>query len=134
MIIFFLLSTRRPPRPTRTDNLFPYTTLVRSGARQERDPVFRGLESLHRLAQFDDETVRQRVQLVWSIERDDRDAVLGSIGDQITAHGVSPVILVRMPRILVGGPAPRKPARSGAASSAGQIGRASCRERVCQYV
>src|SRR3546814_12834070 len=28
---FFLLMIRRPPRSTRTDTLFPYTTLVRSG-------------------------------------------------------------------------------------------------------
>src|SRR3546814_18507638 len=27
---------RRPPRSTRTDTLFPYTTLVRSGARERR--------------------------------------------------------------------------------------------------
>src|SRR3546814_18764167 len=29
-IYFFFLSIRRPPRSTRTDPLFPYTTLVRS--------------------------------------------------------------------------------------------------------
>src|SRR3546814_11958603 len=28
--IFFFLMTRRPPRSTRTDTLFPYTTLFRS--------------------------------------------------------------------------------------------------------
>src|SRR3546814_2995114 len=28
--LFFFLSRRRPPRPTRTDTLFPYTTLFRS--------------------------------------------------------------------------------------------------------
>src|SRR3546814_18780231 len=28
---FFLLRIRRPPRSTRTDTLFPYTTLFRSG-------------------------------------------------------------------------------------------------------
>src|SRR3546814_21082441 len=28
----FFLSLRRPPRSTRTDTLFPYTTLVRSGS------------------------------------------------------------------------------------------------------
>src|SRR3546814_12745448 len=28
--MFFLLSIRRPPRSTRTDQLFPYTTLFRS--------------------------------------------------------------------------------------------------------
>src|SRR3546814_14610351 len=29
--MFFLLMIRRPPRSTRTDTLFPYTTLFRSG-------------------------------------------------------------------------------------------------------
>src|SRR3546814_9826125 len=33
--VFFLM-IRRPPRSTRTDTLFPYTTLFRSGARQRR--------------------------------------------------------------------------------------------------
>src|SRR3546814_14223263 len=30
MIVFFFLRIRRPPRSTRTDTLFPYTTLFRS--------------------------------------------------------------------------------------------------------
>src|SRR3546814_17942466 len=30
MILFFFLMIRRPPRSTRTDTLFPYTTLCRS--------------------------------------------------------------------------------------------------------
>src|SRR3546814_18713386 len=29
-LVFFFLIIRRPPRPTRTDTLFPYTTLFRS--------------------------------------------------------------------------------------------------------
>src|SRR3546814_14277868 len=29
-VFFFVLMIRRPPRSTRTDTLFPYTTLVRS--------------------------------------------------------------------------------------------------------
>src|SRR3546814_7657213 len=33
--LFFFLMIRRPPRSTRTDTLFPYTTLVRSPHRQE---------------------------------------------------------------------------------------------------
>src|SRR3546814_17709285 len=33
MFVFFLM-TRRPPKSTRTDTLFPYTTLVRSGRRR----------------------------------------------------------------------------------------------------
>src|SRR3546814_7685663 len=43
--VFFLM-IRRPPRSTRTDTLFPYTTLFRSDA-QERDR--RGREMRHRL-------------------------------------------------------------------------------------
>src|SRR3546814_1342993 len=31
-LLFFLLMIRRPPRSTRTDTLFPYTTLFRSHA------------------------------------------------------------------------------------------------------
>src|SRR3546814_10909550 len=31
MLAFFFLMRRRPPRSTRTDTLFPYTTLFRSG-------------------------------------------------------------------------------------------------------
>src|SRR3546814_3713058 len=31
-LFFFFLMIRRPPRSTRTDTLFPYTTLFRSGA------------------------------------------------------------------------------------------------------
>src|SRR3546814_19890760 len=30
MLLFFFLMIRRPPRSTRTDTLFPYTTLFRS--------------------------------------------------------------------------------------------------------
>src|SRR3546814_15711674 len=30
MVVFFFLQLRRPPRSTRTDTLFPYTTLFRS--------------------------------------------------------------------------------------------------------
>src|SRR3546814_10810719 len=60
VIIFFLfLMIRRPPRSTRTDTLFPYTTIFRSPARQGRRPVpvpgghawraaQRGADRLHR--------------------------------------------------------------------------------------
>src|SRR3546814_14786286 len=35
LYIFFFLMILRPPRSTRTDTLFPYTTLFRSGERHE---------------------------------------------------------------------------------------------------
>src|SRR3546814_11971693 len=36
-ILFFLLMIRRPPRSTRTDTLFPFTTLFRSPPRCSAD-------------------------------------------------------------------------------------------------
>src|SRR3546814_14091568 len=35
-VLFFFLMIRRPPRSTRTDTLFPYTTLFRSTGRHRR--------------------------------------------------------------------------------------------------
>src|SRR3546814_3041485 len=35
-LLLFFLMIRRPPRSTRTDTLFPYTTLFRSPARRQR--------------------------------------------------------------------------------------------------
>src|SRR3546814_10085413 len=48
MFLFFFLMIRRPPRSTRTDTLFPYTTLFRSRSRREihKTP---GRDLLHRL-------------------------------------------------------------------------------------
>src|SRR3546814_11652160 len=36
LVLFFFLMIRRPPRSTRTDTLFPYTTLFRSPNRDRR--------------------------------------------------------------------------------------------------
>src|SRR3546814_17008525 len=47
MILFFFLMIRRPPRSTRTDTLFPYTTLFRSVVDEDRDA---GLQLLQQLA------------------------------------------------------------------------------------
>src|SRR3546814_19429727 len=38
-VLFFFLMIRRPPRSTRTDTLFPYTTLFRSRVRDAVDDV-----------------------------------------------------------------------------------------------
>src|SRR3546814_19536198 len=35
IVLFFFLMIRRPPRSTRTDTLFPYTTLFRSVSRKD---------------------------------------------------------------------------------------------------
>src|SRR3546814_1049536 len=39
--IFFFLMIRRPPRSTRTDTLFPYTTLCRSRVPERKRRVYR---------------------------------------------------------------------------------------------
>src|SRR3546814_4904145 len=44
--MFFFLMIRRPPRSTRTDTLFPYTTLFRSGVGAELAGALQG----HRFA------------------------------------------------------------------------------------
>src|SRR3546814_14919020 len=49
-ILLFVLMLRRPPRSTRTDTLFPYTTLFRSATtipRVTRRADGRGLHCLH---------------------------------------------------------------------------------------
>src|SRR3546814_5196386 len=62
MLAFFFLMIRRPPRSTRTDTLFPYTTLFRSclpeagpaalGGRHAGQPACRGDLSGHTGAWF----------------------------------------------------------------------------------
>src|SRR3546814_18238130 len=51
---FFFLMIRRPPRSTRTDTLFPYTTLFRSNGRAHRpcasERTRRGRQPSHRAA------------------------------------------------------------------------------------
>src|SRR3546814_4149876 len=51
LIYFFFLSIRRPPRSTRTDTLFPYTTLFRSFPRPEQ--IDDGKADHHRNAGYD---------------------------------------------------------------------------------
>src|SRR3546814_16047868 len=53
--VFFFLMIRRPPRSTRTDTLFPYTTLFRSPAVREvgLDPIGEPARNLAVDAQID---------------------------------------------------------------------------------
>src|SRR3546814_2979728 len=45
-MFFFFLMIRRPPRSTRTDTLFPYTTLFRSPVRARSPPARSALSRL----------------------------------------------------------------------------------------
>src|SRR3546814_12665498 len=47
LVCFFFLMIRRPPRSTRTDTLFPYTTLFRSGGFGAVDDLLRRAPAEH---------------------------------------------------------------------------------------
>src|SRR3546814_16667909 len=95
---------RRPPRSTRTDTLFPYTTLFRS----------------------------------FNVEKDNRPFVVAAGNGTITALGTSfDVGLARDERVTVQlfeGSVDVRVRRDLSAAETPEIGRASCRERVCQAV
>src|SRR3546814_15144014 len=97
---------RRPPRSTRTDTLFPYTTLFRSTA-----DLFIAPEKL---------TDAVRAHLGNSVRVHDRTAFEAALTDLKGKN-----IAVDPDRAVA--------AIFTALEGAGEIGRASCRERVCQY-
>src|SRR3546814_14161656 len=115
---------RRPPRSTRTDTLFPYTTLFRSHLGPDPGPEHtpRRLTSTHN-PQW---SVTRCAPAAWpacAIERLDMipdyveqeaELRLGGIYDRAMPLSVRIDLLQRIGIDL--------------------IGRASCRERVCQYV
>src|SRR3546814_18690500 len=68
---FFVLMRRRPPRSTRTDTLFPYTTLFRSIAIDLLDDI------LHR-------------EIIVDVERDG--GADGRAGDEAAVDGRPPII------------------------------------------
>src|SRR3546814_20418998 len=96
---FFFLMIRRPPRSTRTDTLFPYTTLFR--------PLKRRVVSRQRDIERDVGLFNPIRRGAWGVDH---------------VHGL---VFSRISKAIIA---------KGAAHAAGQIGRASCRERVCQYV
>src|SRR3546814_17554060 len=112
MHVFFLI-LRRPPISTRTDTLFPYTTLFRSAALtltvvrsigEEMDKALSNL-GLERINPF-----------------------MGRFAEAM-AFGAQPEQCGKT-RIAAVPPMRTDLRKTGA----DQIGRASCRERVCQYV
>src|SRR3546814_15010572 len=50
IVVIFFLMIRRPPRSTRTDTLFPYTTLFRSGGGGRADVQFQLCYRHHSIA------------------------------------------------------------------------------------
>src|SRR3546814_13763262 len=114
---------RRPPRSTRTDTLFPYTTLFRSnllGRFHRPDPALEFLEASHK-------------SLTSILPRHSREREITSMSSpwQCSGDG-SPLARGRRHHANDFPNASRAATKPFLASS--EIGRASCRERVCQYV
>src|SRR3546814_12328633 len=139
-MFFFFLMIRRPPRSTRTDTLFPYTTLFRSRADQ--------LEAIATIADLDAEPQFDLPQV--RVERAAQiDEALRIVGFQHQielgrrrglAHARA--IVSRRPCnefaiasvMITSTNWPTSDASPSKLTMPLQIGRASCRERVCQYV
>src|SRR3546814_21053824 len=107
---------RRPPRTKRTDTLFPYTTLCRSRSASGR--VLRG-SGLARLVERLLEAAVVVVERLLGLVERELAALHERLGEQLS-HGPAIVDLGVHQRLRVAGVV--------------EIGRASCRERVCQYV
>src|SRR3546814_21080033 len=100
---------RRPPRSTRTDTLFPYTTLFRSTM---ADIYQRFADKLDRGAAAVGGTGLASDSAGGGFAAQVRALGLGGESTVITGNGVAADDAVQW----------------------AEIGRASCRERVCQYV
>src|SRR3546814_17010414 len=111
---------RRPPRSTRTDTLFPYTTLFRSvfshAAASGLSDL--GLDRAHRAFAFLETHAWDRDGGGW-FHRLRRSGPPVDCAKDCYDHAFLLLAMAWLYR---------------ASGKAGEIGRASCRERVCQYV
>src|SRR3546814_18418318 len=107
---------RRPPRSTRTDTLFPYTTLFRSERRRGRPAS--AYQSMQHLIEGGDRAL-DRARAI-AADHDDGDCVPLRGEGQLLAPLPRPIQLRVCPCFY--------------AHHTNEIGRASCRDRVLQYV
>src|SRR3546814_16345917 len=135
---------RRPPRSTRTDTLFPYTTLFRSlimwlpeYLREVGNSLLKLIEepasrTLFLLVSEEPDrllpTLLSRTQLVRTGRIQEEEVV-----NYLVDTGVGAEVARQAARLSVGNLSAALDLSAGA-SSAFEIGRASGRERVCKYV
>src|SRR3546814_14580297 len=125
VFFFFFLMIRRPPRSTRTDTLFPYTTLFRSLS-DEHYALYRAyLQARHASGGMDPQDRKAFHAFLECSWLDVRYWCFRD-GEQLLAVAV----VDHLPRALSAVYTFFDPE----AQARGQLGRASCRERVCQYV
>src|SRR3546814_20249208 len=118
MSLLFFLMIRRPPRSTRPDTLFPYTTLFRSRGPRQRD---RRRQRGNHARSGGTAIVWRRTEMneiarSWPAEAE---TLLDDLVDLRRAIHREPELGLQNPKTL-------------AKIKDAQIGRASCRERVCQ--
>src|SRR3546814_16723591 len=124
---------RRPPRATRTDTLFPYTTLFRSRGKEVRNFVHNREDwVIAALGELGVAARRAEGRIgIWTDGPDGREAKIGAIGVRVrrwvTLHGFAVNIAPDLSHFS--GIVP-----CGISEYPVKIGRASCRERVCKYV
>src|SRR3546814_11142347 len=115
---------RRPPRSTRTDTLFPYTTLFRSP--EDLDTVL-----LFQLATMQDVSPLEKLDAKGFLTHArDRVSAFCAKAKQLEQSLNHAIGLNRYAQIPEGAPLQNL----GQTMMDGEIGRASYRERVCQYV
>src|SRR3546814_15562574 len=107
--LYFFLMIRRPPRSTRTDTLFPYTTLFRSRAQWP--------QSFHAGKRLADPYPDDKPLFVITSKN------LAQYRSRLSAGHLA--LFAKYPDY-------RMPVYTSRRSV--EIGRASCRDRVCQYV
>src|SRR3546814_19869054 len=113
---------RRPPRSTRTDTLFPYTTLFRSHPARHREAD----EDAMSIVEF--RNVTKAFDTVVVLKEVDLTIDAGEVVVLIGPSGSGKSTLLRCINAL-------EEINGGDLVVDGiKIGRASCRERLCQYV
>src|SRR3546814_14877247 len=125
---------RRPPRSTRTDTLFPYTTLFRSGCRHDRRGAQRvdiAPATAHERPDFpmraEPRLLAVRADRNHAARRRDLARLARRIIVDIVAFGGDHAALV------VRSEFGRRDMLRQDRMLPDELGRASCRERVCQY-
>src|SRR3546814_15105291 len=103
-MFFFFLMIRRPPRSTRTDTLFPYTTLFRSSCAFKAPPKDGHVEIA-----------------CYSFPENEGRGVATAMAQKLID-----LVLHHDPSLIISAQTP--------SHESAEIGRASCRERVCQRV
>src|SRR3546814_17439476 len=123
LVFVFFLIILRPPRSTRTDTLFPYTTLFRSRC---ADGDMFPLRKIVAPRQEERKRVLRRQRLIRPDE--------GTTGCAPIDGGADGDPRVRPTEWRIGAAGERNAGGPEDSASVQEIGRASCRERVCQYV